>query len=514
MALFCSQDDFLFSQPDDDSLGLDSDDDKSVDDGLLLIINPTSEQKYVSFIRSARSTLAYMGFLGFFLVYSMRINISVALLDMVDSESSNASLNENCPASNVTERNQSTLSGKFDWTSSEQASVLGAFYYGYMITQIPSGLFLNHYKGEGGKLLYGMGILLTGLFTLLSPLASYGGVGWLIGLRVLEGVTEAATFPAFNHMMGKWVPKYERSFFSAFAASGGTFGFYVNGALAVIWYAMWCILISEKPETHPRISQEEMEHIKSNTSQRCSNELEIVPWKSILTSRAFYGLLTCHVCCNFTNYGLMSCLPQYLSNVLNFDISSNGFLSALPWLCCWISIQLFSTITDVVRRHNCLSTTVVRKVNAFVGTVFPGLFLILAGYAGCNATLAVCFIVIAMFFFGANWSGFNCNNLDIAPNLAGVLFAITNTFATIPGFVAPLVVGWITADNVHSEKLWRYAFFTFASVSWFGGLVFILFASGELQPWAAGINSDNIDNDCRDLINQSDHDVAIDTESS
>ena len=93
-----------------------------------------------------------------------------------------------------------------------------------MITQIPSGLFLNHYKGEGGKLLYGMGILLTGLFTLLSPLASYGGVGWLIGLRVLEGVTEAATFPAFNHMMGKWVPKYERSFFSAFAASGGTFG--------------------------------------------------------------------------------------------------------------------------------------------------------------------------------------------------------------------------------------------------------------------------------------------------
>ena len=111
MALFCGQDDFLFSQPDDDSLGLDSDDDKSVDDGLLLIINPTSEQKYVSFIRSARSTLAYMGFLGFFLVYSMRINISVALLDMVDCESSNASLNENCPASNVTERNQSTLSG-------------------------------------------------------------------------------------------------------------------------------------------------------------------------------------------------------------------------------------------------------------------------------------------------------------------------------------------------------------------------------------------------------------------
>ena len=48
-----------------------------------------------------RFTLACMGFLGFLLVNAMRVNISVALVDMVDdsSEDDNSTSNENCPIS-------------------------------------------------------------------------------------------------------------------------------------------------------------------------------------------------------------------------------------------------------------------------------------------------------------------------------------------------------------------------------------------------------------------------------
>ena len=38
-----------------------------------------------------------MGFLGFFLVYAMRINISVALVDMVEKQPENDTMNYNCP---------------------------------------------------------------------------------------------------------------------------------------------------------------------------------------------------------------------------------------------------------------------------------------------------------------------------------------------------------------------------------------------------------------------------------
>ena len=44
-----------------------------------------------------RYTLAYMGFLGFFLVYAMRINISVALVDMVKQDAKDNDVNNNCP---------------------------------------------------------------------------------------------------------------------------------------------------------------------------------------------------------------------------------------------------------------------------------------------------------------------------------------------------------------------------------------------------------------------------------
>jgi len=273
---------------------------------------------------------------------------------------------------------------------------------------------------------------------------------------------------------------------------GWPLGFYANGALAVVWYIGWCLLIHDSPDTHPRITEEERLHIKANIES--DSKPASVPWLKILTCGPFYGLLANQVCSNFINYGIMSCLPQYLSHVLNFDISSNGVLSALPWLCCWVSIQLFSNLTDILRKKEIFSTTVIRKINSFIGSFLPGTFLILAGYAKCDSTIAVTFIVIAMFFFGANWSGYNCNNLDIAPNYAGVLFSMTNTVATIPGFVAPTVVDWLTKEDVHSEELWRHVFFVFAGVGCFGGSMFILFASGEVQPWAATSESDEVKN--------------------
>ena len=40
------------------------------------------------------------------------------------------------------------------------------------------------------------------------------------------------------------------------------------------------------------------------------------------------------------------------------------------------------------------------------------------------------------------------NHADLSPNYSGFLMSITNTIASIPGFVAPLLTGIITEDNV------------------------------------------------------------------
>jgi hypothetical protein len=43
---------------------------------------------------------------------------------------------------------------------------------------------------------------------------------------------------------------------------------------------------------------------------------------------------------------------------------------------------------------------------------------------------------------------FQLNHADLSPNYSGFLCGITNTFASMPGFVAPVLTGILTNNNV------------------------------------------------------------------
>jgi ACS family sodium-dependent inorganic phosphate cotransporter-like MFS transporter 5 len=62
--------------------------------------------------------------------------------------------------------------------------VLSSFFYGYFITQYPGGRLAELY---GGKWVFGIGILVTSVFTLLTPIAAHTNFGLLIAVRVIEG---------------------------------------------------------------------------------------------------------------------------------------------------------------------------------------------------------------------------------------------------------------------------------------------------------------------------------------
>ena len=77
--------------------------------------------------------------------------------------------------------------GDFDWTATEQGTILGAFFYGYIVTQIPGGLLAERYAG---KWLFGVGTVLTAILTLLTPVCAHGGKAALIVNRVIMGLAE------------------------------------------------------------------------------------------------------------------------------------------------------------------------------------------------------------------------------------------------------------------------------------------------------------------------------------
>lgn len=56
-----------------------------------------------------------------------------------------------------------------------------------------------------------------------------------------------------------------------------------------------------------------------------------------------------------------------------------------------------------------------------LAAIGPGIFLVIASYAGCNRTAVVAMLILGMGLMGTFYSGIKANSLDIAPNYAGVI---------------------------------------------------------------------------------------------
>ena len=75
----------------------------------------------------------------------------------------------------------------------------------------------------------------------------------------------------------------------------------------------------------------------------------------------------------------------------------------------------------------------------------PGIFLIITGYMDCHRQVAaIVLLSLSMGFCGFQFSSFFINHGDIAPKYAGTVFGFTNTGASVPGIIAPYIVGAIT----------------------------------------------------------------------
>ncbi|XP_066917804.1 sialin-like [Clytia hemisphaerica] len=446
-----------------------------------------------------RYLVAIMAFFGFVNVYALRVNLSVAMVAMVS--------NRTAKYANGTEY---TVSPELDWSPKLQGFVLSSFFYGYIITQIPGGWLATKY---GGKNLFGCGVLMTALFTLITPPAARCNVYLLVAVRMAEGLFEGVTFPSIYAIWRKWAPPLERSKLATISFSGpfagtvlgmplsgviaNSFGwpwvFYTFGLFGVIWSFFWFALVTDSPCDHPKISKEELDYIQNSLKQdKPEKQVENIPWKDFITSLPVWAIIIAHMTENWGWYTLLTQLPTYLKSVLDFNLQAAGFLAALPYLAMVIVVQCAGRLADFLRSRNMMSTTAVRKMFNSIGFFSQALFMVIVGYTK-NKDLAIIGLTLAVGLGGFAWTGFPINHLDIAPRYASILFGISNCFATLPGIISPLVVGLITPHETQEE--WRVVFFIAASIYLFGLLFYCIFASGEKQEWADGNQYFNHTND-------------------
>ncbi|UJR32077.1 hypothetical protein I4U23_019545 [Adineta vaga] len=474
---------------------------------------------------SIRLTITFLAFLGTIVHFSQKSNISIALVCMLNhsaiesryintnTSSRNVVINDECLQTNSKDH----IDGPFVWSKNTQGLILGSYFWGYIITQIPAGYLADRF---GAKFIFSGAVFVSSLATLCIPISVNMDWKSLAILQIIIGLAHGTIWPCLSVIVAHWVPAGERGKLMGFISTGAQVGnmlilsfgglmcswkfaggwpliFYTTGSIGLIWNFMWIWYYTDSPATHRYIDIREKDFLLQHTAQQLSNNNRNVhtPWRSIFTSRACWALFIVHTCANYGTYTFLTSTPKYMSEVLKFDVKSNGILSALPYVGILLSTLFASIIADRIIRKKILTITQTRKLFTSLGTIFPAIILIGLAFLTCHLKYFAVLLLVAGvtfngFFIGG---GFLLVANDIAPTYAGIVFGISNTFATIPGIVSPYVVGILTEKDPTN---WRTVFFICSIIYIFGVVIFILFGSSELQPWAIKhINNDEVNHD-------------------
>ncbi|KIH61815.1 hypothetical protein ANCDUO_07906 [Ancylostoma duodenale] len=103
------------------------------------------------------------------------------------------------------------------------------------------------------------------------------------------------------------------------------------------------------------------------------------------------------------------------------------------------------------------------------------------GWHGFQA-LVIVFVTAGMAISGLQFSGFYVNYLEIAPPFSGTLMGMGNTISSLAGITSPMVTSALTPNG--SQKEWQIVLWLCAGILAAGALIFVLFATGEVQEWA------------------------------
>jgi ACS family hexuronate transporter-like MFS transporter len=187
------------------------------------------------------------------------------------------------------------LQKELDWSESDYGWITTAFMGAYAAGQLIVGGLMDVLGTRKG---FSLAVVCWSLAAMGHALArSAFGFGLA---RLALGLSEAGNFPAAIKTVAEWFPKSERALATGIFNSGSNVGaivaplvvpwiasrygwrwaFVITGATGFAWLAGW-LAIYRRPEEHPRLSREELAHIRSDPVE----PMVRIPWGRLLRHR-------------------------------------------------------------------------------------------------------------------------------------------------------------------------------------------------------------------------------------
>ncbi|KHJ99906.1 transporter, major facilitator family protein [Oesophagostomum dentatum] len=466
-------------------------------------------------LRSMRLWVCVLVTTGLYATVSMRLNLSMAVVCMVNSTaflSESPHFNDTSKPAGPTKCHpvnadlesavNAGYTGDLLWSPAMQSLLLSATFYGGLATIAFAGVLADKYGPKTIVIAFTLDYVIVSLLTPL--LARWSYYAFFIS-RIVMGVGEGFVFPCFASLIGKWYAPAEKSTVAAMYTSGNQLAasftllfssylctlsagwpaiFYIYGAVGCLWLIFWVIFATNSPDENKFISREEKEYLSDNIQHGKTKTSLSVPWRQMLTSRPLIAAVLCQYTYNLQASLLQAFLPTFLKEELMLPLSKNGLYTMIPFISQMISKNIMGVLADYLKRNNIVGHTKCAKVFQSIGSFGSATMLIaLATLPSCeNPYIALPLLGLYGTFFSAGICGFFTCILCIAPPFSGSITSISMILGMLGNISGPMMLGLISKIGFGDK--WMASFMVCSGFNVLAGVIFIIFGSAKVQEWA------------------------------
>ncbi|CAH2010250.1 unnamed protein product [Acanthoscelides obtectus] len=466
-----------------------------------------------------RVWIGLMVFLTTYVNYTMRSNMSIAIVSMVTAQkgrvfpeckeremeatrlpglTTTMQSNDTNITITTTERPELPNYGpRYDWDQYTQSAILGSYFYGYIFSSLPGGIIAERY-GPFAVLFWTH--LISAVFNSACEFAAWVHYSLLMFCRIVLGLMAGLCYPALQCLIARWAPPSEKGKFvsclmgntlgtcitwplvgAVTQAVGWGWGFHVISAQVLVYCVIFYFVAANSPEDHKWITEEEKNYIKESQGGNVSKKRATPPYKKMFTSMPFWILNILHFGNLWGLYLQITNAPKYIAEVVGFNLRDSGGLAAMPHLTRMFMGLAYGNIGDFCKKKG-LPTKFIRKFFVIFSHIIPGILLIGIPFVECQPTIVVALLITSMGVNGAAVLTNLQNPQDLAPNFAGSIFGIISFIGGTTGFIVPAITGaFINHGNTIANWTWAWVIGGCMYIS--SGLIFILFGSTKQQEW-------------------------------
>ena len=335
----------------------------------------------------------------------------------------------------------------------QAGTVAGIFFWGYLALQIPGGHLAKHWSP---KKFISVLLVAWSLFAI--------GCGFartyheLLVLRLLLGVAESGVFPATLILLSHWFSRAERAranamwllclpcaviFSSPFSGWvldhwGWRVMLIAEGALPLVWLAIWLIFIQDHPAEARWLPQADRESLVATLRAESADleRSETVPFLRALIHPQVFVLAAIYFCFVSGQMGLLFWLPSATENFKKLSSLHTGIFFTFPFIVGAVALL-------IVARHS--DKTHERRKHAATAMLLGGLFILLAVAAiAYSPLLAFAFIILSGVGAYGPMAPFWAIPTETLPaKTVGSVMGLVNAIGNLGAYFAPLIVGYL-----------------------------------------------------------------------